>query len=197
MGWNKLDRDGGDVFKSALDTIADPDQLYGVISARQIAKYASGARTILKVNDEIVGFAFAVSWNISTEHRDIFTIDSMYPEDTAPSLVQVSCSISGFHIPGDSPSNREMQANRKSFLHHKYIDIEVRDSQTDEILFKANKAYITNRSQAINAGELSKMTLQFRAIGWLDDLTEYTVEGVDNNGLDEENKPKRLPNEVL
>jgi hypothetical protein len=182
MAKNKLeDLSFGDRLKEFATNAVDPDQLYGIISARQINKYASGARTILKVNGKIVGFAFSISWNINTEHKDIFTIDEYFPADTAPSLIQVSGTIGAFHIPGNGPTQREMQANMKSFMNHKYIEIEARDTQTDELLFYTQRAYITNRSQSINSGELSKMQLSFRSIGWYDDLdlARTKVEQVD------------------
>ncbi len=187
-GKNKID-DKPSAFENLVTGALDPDQAYGIVSARQIVKYASGARTILKVNDEIVGFAFSISWNISTEHKDIYTLDEYLPSDTAPSIVSVTGSIGAFHIPGSGPTKKEFQANYKSFLQHKYITIEVRDTQTDELLFFTNKAYITNRSQSLNTGQLSKMTLNFRAIGWLDEINPK-VEQID---FDEGGGNKRTP----
>ena len=181
-GKNKLeDLSNKDKANALINNAIDLDQFYGIVSPRQIVKYAGGARTILKVNGQIVGFAFSVSWNINTDHREIRTIDEFFPADTAPNFISVSGTIGGFHIPGYGPSAKEFQANMKSFLNHKYIEIEVRDTQTDELLFYTQRAYITNRSQAINAGELSKMTLSFKSIGWYDDLdlSNTQVEQVD------------------
>ena len=62
-----------------------------------------------------------------------------------------------------------MQANILNFLDQKYITIEARDQQTDQLLFFTNKAMITDRSQTVRSGELSKMTLNWTAIGWKDE----------------------------
>lgn len=159
------------------------EQLYGIISGRQIAKYAGGARCVLKINDELVGFAFQVSWEINTDVKEIFTVDEYVPADMAPSLLTVKGSLGAFHIPGNGPGTKQWQATLKSFLVHKYIAIEVRDSQTDELLFYTNKAVITNRSQSMQIGSLSKMQLQFKAIGWLDEKNQK-VQGIDP-GADE------------
>lgn len=154
------------------------DQVYGIVSGRQIAKYTGGARCVLKINDELVGFAFQVAWEINTDVKEIFTVDEYTPADMAPTLCTVRGSLGAFHIPGNGPGTKQWQATLKSFLVHKYIAIEVRDSQTDELLFYTNKAVITNRSQSMQAGSLSKMNLQWKAIGWLDEKNQK-VQGID------------------
>lgn len=154
------------------------DQLYGIVSGRQIAKYAGGARCVLKINDELVGFAFQVAWEINTDVKELFTIDEYTAADVSPGLITVRGSIGAFHIPGAGPGTKQWQATLKSFLVHKYIAIEVRDTATDELLFYTNKAVITNRSQSMQAGALSRMQLQFKAIGWLDEKNQK-VQGID------------------
>lgn len=183
MSKNKLRGSKGIVRETLRDVFGNPlqnatDQLYGIVSGRQLVKYASGARTILRVNGEIVGFAFSISWDINTEHKDIHGIDNYFPEDTAPTMVSVSGTIGAFHIPGKGPTAQEWQANFKSFLTHKYITIEARDTQTNELLFYTDKARIVNRSQSIQEGQLSRMQLRFKAIGWLDEI-EAIAEGID------------------
>lgn len=142
-----------------------------IFSAKPIAKYLSGARCSLKVNGRLIGFAFSISWNIDTRVTEITTIDNYLPHELAPSRIEVSGSIANFRIPGSGPGVLNMQSTVLNFLQQPYIEIEVRDSQTDEIIFLTKKAMITNRSEAIKSNSLAEMTLQFRAIGFRDDHT--------------------------
>lgn len=185
MADNKLNQSSslGSVFGNLATN--ELDQLYGIVSTRSIVKYASGARAQLKVNGEIIGFCFDINWNIETQQKEINTIDNYLPEDTAPTIVRVTGSMSNFHIPGQGPTKKEHQSNVVSFMHHKYITIEVRDSQSDELIFYTDKAFITNRSQGFQAGRLSRMTLNWTAIGFLDELRP-TV----NNGNDVSSVPR-------
>lgn len=142
----------------------------GILSTRPSAKYASGARCILKINGEIIGFAFGISWRITTAVSEINTIDDPFTNELVPQRCTVDGSISALHIPGVSAGTKGWQANALSFLFQKYIQIEVRDSKTDEVLFLASKAMITSRQEELRVDQLANVTLSFKAIGWRDEL---------------------------
>lgn len=150
----------------------------GIFSIKPMAKYHSGARCILRVNGEIVGFAFNISWNINTQATEIKTVDDYLPYELAPSRIEVNGSIGGFRIPGSSPTQKFIQPDILSFLHQRYITIEVRDAQTDDIIFYTQKAMVTSRSEQVNTNDLAKMTLQFKAIGWRDEREPKLLKGV-------------------
>lgn len=134
-----------------------------------MARFASGARVILRVNNQLVGFAFAISWRINTIQDEIFTIDDYEPYELAPNRITVEGSIGAFHIPGKGASAELMQSNVLSFMTHRYISIEVRDAQTNDLLFHTSKAAIVSRAEDIRADQLGTMTLQWKAIGWQDE----------------------------
>lgn len=141
----------------------------GIISTRPTAKYASGARCILKINNRIAGFAFGVSWRINTMATEINTIDDYLPAELAPQRITVEGTISALHIPGTSAGTELWQPDAIAFLMHKYITIEVRDIQTDDILFLTTKAMITSRMEDIKVDQLSQVQLSFKAIGFRDE----------------------------
>jgi hypothetical protein len=89
-----------------------------------------------------------------------------------------------FHVPGKGPAKQLVQANVLSFLFHKYITIEITDQTTGQLIFKTEKAMITNKSQSLVAGELSTIELQWKAIGWMDEMTPSYPSGheQDSNG---------------
>lgn len=183
MANNKL-QGGGNAIGNALSRVGQNalDQFNGILSTRRIAKYASGARTILRINGEIVGFAFSINWSIRTEGKELRSVDDYLPTEIVPTTVSVSGSIGAFHIPNASPTKKQYMSNILSFPHHKYITIEVRDSQTDSLLFFTNRAQITSRSEQLNAEQLGRMQLEFKAIGWLDEIkpdipTPYRLPG--------------------
>jgi len=142
----------------------------GLSPLNNFGRYMTGSRAIIKVNDKLFGFAFAVSYNINTEYVENNTIDSYVAEELMPTRISVSGTLSMFHIPGKGPTKELVQANVMSFLMHKYITIEIRDQTTDEIVFKTNKAVITNKNQTLQAGELSTIQLTWKALGWVDEL---------------------------
>jgi hypothetical protein len=155
------------IAQQLTDNIAG--QASGILSTRPTAKYSSGARCILKVNDKVVGFAFGISWKITTQNTEIMTIDDYLPYELAPQRVFVEGTISALHIPGQSATVELWQPDVLSFLFHKYISIEVRDSQTDQVLFATRKAVITSKVEEVKVDQLSNVSLSWKAIGWLDE----------------------------
>jgi hypothetical protein len=141
----------------------------GIFSTKQTAKYATGPRTILRMNGNVVGFAFGVSWHISTDQTEINTIDDYLPYEYAPRRVTVDGTMSFLHIPGQSAGTKLWQADVLAFLFQKYISIEVRDSRTDQLLFATDKAVVTGRTEESRVEQLNNVTLTWKAIGFIDE----------------------------
>ena len=137
-----------------------------IFSLKPTAKYLTGARTVIKVNGNLVGFAFAVSWQISTDATEIRTIDDPIAYELAPRQISVGGTIGGFIIPGKSPQAELLQTDLANFLMNKYITIEVRDSATDTIIFKTNRAMVTGSSGSTSAEKPAEMSLTWKAVGW-------------------------------
>lgn len=143
------------------------------------ARYMTGARAIIKVNGKLFGFAFGVNYNISTPAEEIWTVDDWTPYELAPQRLSVSGTMGLFHIPGKGPTKELVQANVLSYLMHKYITIEITDQMTGQKIFKTERAMITNKSQMLNAGDISTIQLSWKAIGWIDELTPSYPNGAD------------------
>jgi len=141
----------------------------GVFSTKSSAKYASGARCLLKVNGKLSAFAFGVSWKISTQVIEIITIDDYLPYELAPQRISVEGTITALHIPGESVGTELWQPDALRFLFNQYITIEVRDSATDQLLFYTGQAIITSRSEDIKVDSLSNVQLTWKAIGFRDE----------------------------
>lgn len=141
----------------------------GIISTKSAVKYTSGARTTLKINNKIIGFAFAIGWNIRTSVTEVRTIDDYLAYELAPKHITVDGTIGMFRIPGVGISQELIQSDFLNFLQQKYITIEVRDSATDNLLFFTNRAMVTGRSENLTSEQLGRAQLTWQAIGWKDE----------------------------
>ena len=137
-----------------------------MFTLRPQAKYVTGARTILRINDTPVAFAFSVSWNVRTDAVEIYTIDDPLPWEIAPKQIEVTGTLGLLQIPGQSPNAMNFQADAGAFLANQYISIEVKDAATDAIIFKAGSAMITGQQGQINSEQMASTTLTWRAVGW-------------------------------
>jgi hypothetical protein len=143
----------------------------GVFSTRPNAKFMSGARCTLKINGKLVGFAFAINWNINTTYTEVTTVDDYLAYELAPQRVTVDGSISALHVPGTSATTQGWQSDILSFLFAPYVSIEARDSATNQVIFSTDKAVIVSRSEDIRVDSLSQVTLRWKAIGFIDEKT--------------------------
>ena len=150
-----------------LDNVAS--NASGVFSTKPSAKYASGARCLLKINGKLSAFAFGIAWRINTQVTEINTIDDYLPYEFAPQRITVEGTISALHIPGQSAGTELWQPDALRFLFNQYITIEVRDSVTDQLLFYTGQAMITSRSEDIKVDSLSNVQLTWKAIGFRDE----------------------------
>lgn len=176
-GFNNKPSVGQSLLNNAVGNIS------GVFSTRPSAKYSSGARTILKINGKIVGFAFGVSWRINTQVSEINTIDDPLPNEFVPQRLSVEGTISALHIPGISATTENWQPDVLSFLFGQYIQIEVRDT-SNNLLFLTNKAVIVSRAEEIKVDQLSSVTLQFKAIGFRDEKDPEYPDGINQASPD-------------
>ena len=182
-GKNKIDNNPSIIERVGQNALSNLD---GIFSLKPMAKYLSGARCVLRLNGKIAGFAFGISWKIATDAIEVNTIDDYLPYELAPSRISVSGTISAFRIPGSGPGTLMLQPDILAFLHQRYVDIEVRDSQTDNLIFQTKRALITSRTENITAENMAQMTMDFRAIGFADERTPQIPSGVggqvDTNG---------------
>lgn len=164
----------------ALENVAENalDSALGSISPlNNFGRYLTGSRAIIKINNKLFGFAFGVTFNIRTMHEENNTVDDWTPYELMPTRIAVDGTLSMFHVPGKGPSRELVQPNALSFLFHRYITIEIEDQMTGQKIFETKKAVITSRSQSLVAGQLSSMTLQWKSIGWIDEITPFYPTG--------------------
>ena len=170
--------DGTDFGKRVEDNVRKQFQ---PLVGRPTAKYASGARCILKINDEICGFAFGITWRIVTQSIEINAIDDPFPHELAPQRITVDGTISALHIPGEGVGVKLWQPDVLNFLFQRYITIEVRDTVTDALLFYTDKAMITSRQEDIKVDSLASVQLSWRAIGYNDERKPAPPTGLDDS----------------
>lgn len=184
-----------EITQRLLDNAAS--NLSGIISTRQSAKYMSGARCVLRVNSQPVGFAFGIQWRIDTTFAELNVIDNPISEELVPKAIRVSGSISALHIPGESIGVQLWQADMLSFLFHQYITIEVRDSATNQLLFYAPQAVISSRQEDIKTDDLAQVSLSFIAIGFRDEKTPTVPKDFDVRAKKSDNGDLNIDKQIL
>ncbi len=168
--------------RAIIDSILSGSGLTNTFSTKPVAKFMTGARVVLRVNGRISASFSQVAWDIQTDGREIQTIDDYLPHEIAPTRISVTGTLSGFRIPGQGATSELQQGNVMSFLMQRYVAIEVRDSQTNELLFFTAKAQITGRSESYQSENLSSVVLKWKAVGWKDEQAPALPGGINPGG---------------
>lgn len=129
----------------------------------------SGARAIVKINDQLVVYAMNVSYNIRTMYAEISTIDNPVPDEYAPTNIRVDLSITNLRVPRESAAVLAYQPTIFNTLHQGYLSIELRDRGTNEILLYIPQAVLVNRSGVVGIRQLASETWQLRGVGYWDE----------------------------
>lgn len=133
----------------------------------------SGARTILKINDEAFAAGFVLDYTIETEAQTIQGIDNVFPDEIAPQMIGVSMNIRVYRTPTNDPvslgiaPNSEKVSVQEDFLKSPYIQVEVRDKLTEKTIFYLQRGFLVRRSGSMESIGLLTENWTIRGIGFL------------------------------
>jgi hypothetical protein len=170
-------------FAGTKDDLID-SSVGGALAFSNYGRYLSGSKAIIKINGNLFGFAFSVNFNITTEQQEVWTIDDYTPYEFAPGKIIVNGTLGMFHVPSKGPTKQLLQGNLLGHLFHRYVTIRIEDQMSGQKIFETKKAIITSRSQAIRAGELSAIELEWKAIGWSDEAGIFYPKGYNTSKVE-------------
>lgn len=133
----------------------------------------AGWRTILKINNEVVGAGFVLDYQIETSETTIQCIDNVLPDELAPQNISVRMSIRVYRTPDNDPVSGKIAPlgaasnPQEDFTKSPYISVEVRDKVTDKTVIFLPRAWLTNRSGSVDSEGLLVETWQIKSIGYI------------------------------
>lgn len=130
---------------------------------------ASGARALLKFDDQLLFFANSVNWHIVHNQFDVLTVDSSIPEEIVPTHVMVELTCRTFRVPDLTATKLQIEPHMMDTLTHRYLEIVVEDRQSGATILKIPRAVMTSRTGGTGARSLMTETWSFRGIGFLDE----------------------------
>ena len=133
----------------------------------------SGARTILKINDEVFAAGFVLDYSIDTDAQVIQGIDNVFPDEIAPQTIGVTMNLRVYRTPSNDPvtlgiaPQSETIGVQQKYLTSPYIQIEIRDKQTEKVIFYIQRGWLTRRSGSMEAIGVLTENWTVRGIGFI------------------------------
>lgn len=134
-------------------------------------KVTTGARAIIKINEQVLVYALSVQWDIMTDHKVINTVDNPLPEEIVPTGIDVRVVCGLLRVPKESASVMAIQPTILNSLQQAYVSIEIRDRGTNDTILYVPKALMQRRSGGVASRQIASETWTFRGIGYWDERT--------------------------
>lgn len=132
----------------------------------------AGYRTVLKINNNVVGAGFVIDYTIETSEVDIQGLDNVVPTELAPDRISVTMNIRVYRTPDNDPVNNLIaplgdSANAlDAFTKSPYISVEIRDKQTDKTILFLPRAWLFRRQGGVDAENVLIETWSLKSIGF-------------------------------
>lgn len=132
----------------------------------------AGYRTILKVNNNIVGAGFVLDYSIDTSEVTISGLDNIVPSELAPDKIQVMMNIRVYRTAENDPVTGliaplgDNAHQLDAFTKSPYISVEIRDKVSDKTIIFLPRAFLFRRSGTVDAENLLIETWSIKSIGF-------------------------------
>lgn len=130
---------------------------------------------MVSINKQSYAFGAVLDYTIDTQVSEFGGIDSMLPIELAPERLRVSMSMRIFRTTDNDPSmegihfqkSTKSERDQDEFAQKKYIEIEVRDRQTDQTIMFIPRALVSARSASVDAEGLMTENWSIVGIGFV------------------------------
>lgn len=135
----------------------------------------SGQRIAVSLNGKEIAYGVVMDFNIDTHVSETRGVDSVLPIELYRSFVSVAMSLRVYRTPENDPGtlglmpakmDHENDQLASGFAVGRYMQIEVRDQQTDKIVLYFPRALMSSRSGSTSAGDLTTETWSVVCIGY-------------------------------
>lgn len=136
-----------------------------------MTKTIQGASVKVFINGKVFGEIQEVSWTIDYAEQEIFGVDSLFPQEIAPTKITTSGSIKGLRVRlTNGLQSIKARPVLSELLASPYISIRIQDRLTGEDLAFFPRAKIGSESSNVPAKGILSLSFQFRAMSALQPL---------------------------
>jgi hypothetical protein len=136
-----------------------------------LPEFATGARSVIYVNQKKVAAALDVSWSVNVESFDIRTIDSQLPWETIPGQISIEASLRRFIHPDRTAAGDHLFTIIQAALHTPVAALEVRD-RLGNLLFFARGSFTSLQGQ-VSVGQMGTVSVKFQGYYWRQNDQQY------------------------
>lgn len=124
----------------------------------------SGAHVKIRINGTIYPLAQSISYSISSGETEIYGVDSIFPQEIAPTTSSVSGRIDGLKIARASLQSLNIRDPNSQIMGSGYNMIEVLDRKTKSVIISFPMCRVSDESFSIQTKSTARLSFSFKAI---------------------------------
>jgi hypothetical protein len=131
------------------------------------AKLLTGAHIVCYVNGKLYGRCSNFSWQSSTQHKPVYTVDVGEPSELAPTQTRLSATMSLYRLAGDGGAQgANMIPRYEDIPRGRYFSMVLIDRSTDLVLFQARYCVCQSESWSVPSKGIITGNINIEAIEW-------------------------------
>jgi hypothetical protein len=127
-------------------------------------EYATGARSIIYINDQRIAAALDVSYSVNIEGSEIRTIDAQLPWELVPGQISIEASLRRIVHPSVTMTSEHLFTIITAALHTPYASLKIQD-KLGNLLFFAKGSFTSLQGQ-VAVGQTNIESVRFQGYYW-------------------------------
>lgn len=130
-----------------------------------------GAQCVVLINGVPFGKVADFSYSSETPSREIYCVDQIEMFEAAPMTAKINGGMTIYRLSGDGGAEGVgLTVSFPELSRAKYFSLSILDRSTSQIIFKANKCFLTSQAWSLPSRGIITGHLAFGAITWSNEV---------------------------
>lgn len=138
--------------------------LANATTGKMLPEFATGARSIIYINDQRIAAALDVSYSVNIDTNELRTIDSQMPWELIPGQISVEATLRKVVHPSVTVTSEHLFTVITAALHTPYASLKVQD-KLGNVLFFARGSFVSLQG-SVAVGQTNIESVRFQGYYW-------------------------------
>lgn len=133
-------------------------------NGKMLPEFATGARSIIYINDQRIAAALDVSYSVNIETHELRTIDSQLPWELIPGQISIEATLRKIVHPSVTATSEHLFTIITAALHTPYASLKIQD-KLGNVLFFARGSFVSLQGTT-SVGQTNIESVRFQGYYW-------------------------------
>lgn len=133
-------------------------------SNKKFPEFASGARSVIYINEQRIAAALDVSYSVNIESTELRTIDAQLPWELIPGQISIEATLRRVVHPSNTVTQEHLFTIITAALHTPYAALKIQDKLGNTLFFA--KGSFTSLQGQVAVGQTNIESVRFQGYYW-------------------------------